>query len=105
VRAVEPSRPLVWLRRGWDDFTHLRSAALTYGVLIMVAGFVLLFAAWSVVYLVPALVGGFLLMAPFAAIGLYAMAKQREAGDEVSLTQADSAWRRNAGSIALFGCC
>jgi uncharacterized membrane protein len=103
VRAVEPSRPFVWLRRGWDDFTHLRSAALTYGVLIMVAGFVLLLAAWSVVYLVPALVGGFLLMAPFAAIGLYAMAQQREAGREVSLTQADSAWRRNAGSIALFG--
>ena len=103
VRAVEPSRPFVWLRRGWDDFVHLRNAALTYGVLIMVAGFVLLLAAWNLVYLVPALVGGFLLVAPFVAIGLYAMAQQLEAGREVSLAQADAAWRRNAGSIALFG--
>lgn len=103
VRAVEASRPFAWLRRGWDDFTLMRNAALTYGVLITVAGLVLLFVAWNVTYLVPALVGGFLLVAPFAAIGLYSMAQQHEAGREVSLTQADAAWRRNAGSIALFG--
>lgn len=103
VRAVEPSRPFVWLRRGWNDFSHLRNAALTYGVLITVAGLVLLLAAWRVAYLVPALVGGFLLVAPFAAMGLYAMAQQREAGLEMSLAQADAAWRRNTASIALFG--
>lgn len=103
VRTIEFSRPFTWLRRGWDDFTHLRGAALTYGVLIMVAGFVLLLAAWSLTYLVPALVGGFLLVAPFAAMGLYALAQQREAGREPSLALADAAWRRNAASIALFG--
>lgn len=103
VRAVDPMRPFVWLRRGWDDFVHLRSAALTYGVLVAAAGVALLIAAWGATYLVPALVGGFLLVAPFAAVGLYAMAQQREAGREVSLAQADSAWRRNGGQIALFG--
>jgi uncharacterized membrane protein len=103
VRKVEASRPLVWLRRGWADFVALRAMAVTHGILVSIAGIVLLVAAWNATYLVPALVGGFLLVAPFLAIALYALAQQRESGAEISLARADAAWRRNAGSIALFG--
>lgn len=103
VRRVEVSRPFVWLERGWKDFVRLRNMAMTHGVLIAVVGVVVLGLAWGATYLVPTFIGGFLLVAPFAAIGPYALARQLESGDEVSLAQADAAWRRNGGQIALFG--
>jgi uncharacterized membrane protein len=103
IRTVDVSRPFTWLRQGWADFTRLRNMSMTYGVLIAVAGFALLGLSWGATYLVPAFVGGFLLVAPFAAIGVYALAQQLESGGEVSLPKADAAWRRNAGQIALFG--
>ena len=103
IRTVDVSRPFTWLRRGWADFTRLRNMGMTYGVLIAIAGWVLLGLAWGATYLVPAFIGGFLLVAPFAAIGLYALAQQLESGGELSLSRADAAWRRNAGQIALFG--
>ena len=42
-------------------------------------------------------------MVPFAAIGLYAAPISRRRSRPFISTQAVFAWRRNAGSIALFG--
>lgn len=103
IRRVEASRPLAWLRQGWHDVSRLRGISFAYGALIAGFGVMLLALAWNVSYLVPVFVGGFLLVAPFAAIGLYALAQQLEAGGTVSAERAWFAWRRNAGSIALFG--
>jgi uncharacterized membrane protein len=72
-------------------------------VFIAAFGVMLLTLAWGATYLVPAFIGGFLLVAPFAAIGLYAISAQLERGTAVDATQAMFAWRRNTGSIALFG--
>jgi uncharacterized membrane protein len=59
--------------------------------------------AWRSTYMVPALVGGFLLVAPFVAIVFYALSRQIEQGRPVDGAEAVFAWRRNAGSIALWG--
>lgn len=103
VREVAAGQVLVWLRRGWDDLRTLRRASLAYGLFFAAAGWLLLILAAQAAYLVPALMGGFLLVAPFAAIGLYALSAQREAGTPPDSEAALFAWRRNAGSIALFG--
>lgn len=103
VREVAAGQVLVWLRRGWDDLRTLRRASLAYGLFFAAAGWLLLILAAQAAYLVPALMGGFLLVAPFAAIGLYALSAQREAGTPPDSEAALFAWRHNAGSIALFG--
>jgi uncharacterized membrane protein len=103
VRKVEPGRPLVWLQRGWADFRKAAAPSLIYGGWAAAFGFALLMVAWRSTYLAPALVGGFLLVAPFVAIVFYALSQQIEQGRPVDGAEAVFAWRRNSGSIALWG--
>lgn len=103
VRLIDAGRPLVWLRRGWADMKRALGTSLAYGALIAAFGVVLLTLAWNAAYLVPALVGGFLLVAPFVAIVLYDLSRQIERGGPIDARAAFFSWQRNAGSIALFG--
>jgi uncharacterized membrane protein len=103
VRRVAPTQPLEWLRRGWSDLRRAARPSLTYGLLIAAFGVGLLIVSWGATYLVPALVGGFLLVAPFAAIVFYALSQQIERGAAVDGAAALFAWRRNGASIALWG--
>jgi uncharacterized membrane protein len=77
--------------------------SLGYGVLVGAFGVGLLWMAWNATYLVPALIGGFLLVAPLGAIVFYALSRQIERGEAVDGAAALFAWQRNAGSIALWG--
>lgn len=103
VRRVETMQPLEWLRRGYADLTQSGWPSLAYGAFITAFGVVLLALTWGATYLVPAFTGGFLLVAPFVAIGLYAMSAQIERRERVDVARTISAWRPHAGSIALFG--
>lgn len=100
VRSVTAAHTLAWLKRGMAD---LSATSLLYGAVVAGAGLVLLGLAMGATYLVPALVGGFLLVAPFAAIVLYGISRQIEFGETPDATRAVAAMQRNAGSIALFG--
>ena len=103
VRRIDAARPLVWLRRGWDDLAHAGWASLAHGGFVSVLGICLLLLAWKAPYMVPAYLGGFLLVAPFAAIGLYALSRQLDQDQAVDGHAALHAWSDNAGSVALFG--
>ena len=103
VRAVAPPCTLRWLRRGAADFARLPGFSLGYGTLVAGFGVAMLALAWGATYLVPAFVGGFLLVAPFFAIVPCAAAQQLETGERVSTARAVFAWRRNGASFALFG--
>jgi uncharacterized membrane protein len=103
VNTVDSGRPYVWLQQGWADFKTARVPSLIYGAWAAAFGFSLVMVAWRTTYLVPAVVGGFLLVAPFVAIVFYALSQQIEQGRPVDGAEAVFAWRRNTGSIALWG--
>jgi len=103
IRRIEASQPLVWLRQGWSDLAHAGWASLAHGAFVSALGICLLLLAWKAPYMVPAYLGGFLLVAPFAAIGLYAISRQLDQDQAVDGHAALHAWRDNAGSVALFG--
>jgi uncharacterized membrane protein len=104
IRHVDTLQPLVWLQEGREDMARIGWPSLAHGVFITGFGALLLALAWGAGYLMPAFIGGFLLVAPFVAIGLYALSAQVEAAPgPVDAGQALFAWRRNAGSIGLFG--
>ena len=103
VRSVAVGQPLRWLRRGWEDLSHHPAASLAGGLAVGALGAVLLVASRSTPHLAPALVGGFLLIAPLAALPFHALSRQRLAGQRPDLGEALTDGGRNAGSLALFG--
>jgi uncharacterized membrane protein len=103
IRKIGPGRPFLWLKRGLADIARVPLASLTYGVVFAAIGALLLWIARGSGHLAPALVTGFMLVAPFLAIVLYDLSRQIERGGEVNTVGAFHAWRRNSGSISLFG--
>jgi uncharacterized membrane protein len=103
VRRVGAMRPFAWLRLGARDLAFRPGLSLGIGVLVAVAGLALMAATWEATYLAPTLLGGFLLVAPFVAMPLYALSRQREQSAAPDSALAFNAWRGNADSIALFG--
>jgi uncharacterized membrane protein len=101
VRIVSGGAPLRWLQRGWADIRRAPLASLFYGIAFSLMGMLLeWFVDRAAVEL--ALVTGFLLVAPFLAIGLYDLSRAGEAGKRVMLADSLSAWQVNAGAVGLY---
>lgn len=103
ANVVEASRPLRWLGRGWADLKRAAQPSLLMGAWTAAFGLALMMVAWRFAHLAPALLGGFLLVAPFIAIVFYALSRQIERGEPVDGALALFAWRRNSQQIALWG--
>jgi uncharacterized membrane protein len=71
------------LSRGWEDFWAMPSHLLFLGLLYPVAGLViaLVTSGENAFWLLYPLLSGFVLIGPFAAIGLYEMSRKRERGE------------------------
>ena len=103
VNQVALGAPIQWLRLGARDLGRSLRPSLAVGAAVAVVGWLLMAVSWRVAYLAPALLGGFLYVAPFAAIAIYGYSRQLERGDTLDPAAARGAWRANASSIALFG--
>lgn len=103
VRRVSVLRPFAWLGMGARDLGFRPAASFGIGAVVAVIGLILMTVTWHATYLAPALLGGFLLVAPFIAMPLYALSRQRAQSAAPDTPQAFRAWRGNADSIALFG--
>ncbi len=84
IRHIAPLQSIEWLRRGWDDLRHFRSASLGQGAMIAVLGAVLLILFSSHAYLFAAAVTGYLLVGPIMTIELCELSRRRERGQPVA---------------------
>jgi len=103
IRKVGIGRPLVWLKKGLADLVRVPGPSLMYGVAFAAVGALIVALAWGRGHIAPALLTGFLLVAPFLAGVLYDLSRQLERGGPVNSVAALHAWKRNSGSISLFG--
>lgn len=105
IRRITIDRPWSWLAAGWDDLRRAPGVGLGYGALFALAGLLLLVAIWTLAQfaLILPLTGGFLLIAPILAVGLYETSRRLAGGEPVSMRLALTAWQRNLGQVALMG--
>lgn len=96
-KRVTLDRSSTWLGRGFADFAAHPGIGLTYGAVFAGLGWLLTFglAQAGLGSLILPLAAGFMLVAPFLAVGLYEVSRRRERGQDVTLLQAIRAIGRN----------
>lgn len=106
IRTITIGDTVDALRRGISDFweqpSHYAMLVLIYPIIgIVLTVWMKGFYTWPLLY---PLVGGFALVGPFAAIGLYEISRRREQGIDTSWKHAFEVLRSPAiGSIAAVG--
>ncbi|MDO8377336.1 MAG: DUF2189 domain-containing protein [Aquabacterium sp.] len=93
VRNIPLLRPLGWLARGWRDLMRCPLPGLLHGLLLATFGGALIVLAHRQFWLLSGAFTGFLLVAPVAATGLYAVSRALEKGQRADLAVAVAAWK------------
>lgn len=105
IAAVGTERPWAWLAAGWTDLWKVPGIGLTYGLVftalaaIMVLGLTYL----GLQAMILSLCGGFLLVGPFLAVGLYDVSRKLEAGKRPRLSESVTAMARAEGQLSFLG--
>ncbi|MAR90174.1 MAG: DUF2189 domain-containing protein [Pseudomonadota bacterium] len=92
VRELSTEAPLVWLKKGWADFTQAPLIGLAHGAAVDLFGLVLLLVAYDEFWLLAGAFTGFLALAPVVAVGLYAVSRALERGDPVGFGLVFRTW-------------
>lgn len=103
VREVTLAEPLRWLARGWRDFVRRPGPGLLHGFVLTMFGGVLLAVAHDRFWLLAGAFSGFLLMAPIAATGLYAVSRALERQEPATMEAALRTWIPSDHRLVLFG--
>jgi uncharacterized membrane protein len=105
INEITLDHPWQWLAAGWKDLQRAPGVSLTYGMLFLVASYLLTLLAFSseLFFLIPPLAAGFFLLAPLLAIGLYDISRRLEDNDWTSLGRAFSAWTQNPFNLLVMG--
>ena len=90
IRRITPADLWDALAKGWDDFSAMPTHAVFLCVMYPLIGIALagLTLGYALVPLLYPLAAGFALLGPFAAMGLYELSRRREAGVDVSASDA-----------------
>lgn len=104
-RTLSPFAPFGWVARGVRDLRRAPRESLLYGAFM--AGIIALVSGFAWVYgthwLMLAMLGGFVFIAPLTCIGLYAISAQLERDQPVSLVRSlRAAFRRHLGNEMVF---
>lgn len=102
IRSVGFGAPFQWIARGFSDLKACPVPSLFYGFCFTAMGLLVTFVFEHAYQYTSAVTTGFLLLAPFFAMGLYELSRRRELGQACALAPTLTVWRRNAGNIAVF---
>ncbi|MDX1499922.1 MAG: DUF2189 domain-containing protein [Woeseiaceae bacterium] len=104
-RNLKPWAPLGWLRRGFVDLMHAPRQSLVYGLAAAVLIAAVSLIAWlrGGQWILYAMLGGFVFLAPLTCVGLYAISAQLERGQQPLLARSlRAAFRRHLGNELVF---
>jgi uncharacterized membrane protein len=105
IQQVDIEAPWRWLAAGWADLAAMPGIGLTYGAAFAGGAIALWFGLASMGWqsMMLALAGGFLLIGPVLAVGLYDASRRRGAGERVNLLSTFAAGFHSPGQLSLLG--
>lgn len=104
-RRLAPTAPFRWLRAGVADLLKAPQQSLVYGLVVAVLIAAVSLLAWfrGSQWIMFAMLGGFVFLAPLTCIGLYAISAQLERGQEPLLVRSlRAAFRRHFSNEMVF---
>ena len=104
-RRLSPWAPFRWIRLGIGDLLQAPQQSLFYGLAVAVLIAVVSLLAWlkGSQWIMFAMLGGFVFLAPLTCIGLYAISAQLERGQPPLLARSlKAAFRRHLGNELIF---
>lgn len=104
-RDVSPLAVFGWIKKGIADFRHAPGPSITYGLFMAATMAVVSIVAWvyGSIWLMFAMLGGFVFLAPLTCVGLYAISAQLERGQPPLLARSlRAAFRRHFGNEMVF---
>ena len=105
VRRLTADDPGRWLAAGWADFLRAPALSLTYGLGLVLTGYLIALTLYGMELesLLPVTTAGFFLVAPILAVGLYDVSRRYQRGEQVSLATTLAAWQRNPTGLGTIG--
>ena len=105
IQRISTEQVWQWLAAAWQDIQQAPTQSLVFGASLTLVSIVISVGviASGTYYLLPPLLAGFLLVAPFIGLGLYSISQQRERGEKPSLKTASLAWTRNSFQLFSMG--
>lgn len=105
IRTIAFDAPWNWIAKGWADMRRAPGISLAYGAVFTLVSLVILVGLYLAggLSLVLPLAGGFLLLGPMFAVGLYETSRNLEEGRAVSLSEMLLLGARSPGQLAFMG--
>ena len=105
ITRLDLEAPWRWLSAGWSDLLAMPQISLAYGAVFaaIAIGLWLGLATLGWQSLMLALAGGFMLIGPVLAVGLYEASRRREQGEKVSFGRVVLAGFKAPDQLALLG--
>jgi uncharacterized membrane protein len=105
IEQVAFDAPWNWLAAGWRDLWRAPHISLSYGVIFAVLSGTLTLGLLvaNLASLVLALAGGFLLVGPVAAVGLYEVSRRLESCESVAWHDVLEVFPKTVGQLSFFG--
>ncbi len=105
IREISTEHVWQWLSAGWRDLLRAPGLSLFYGgsLALLSAAVSLAVIAGGAYFMLPLLLGGFLLVAPFLGIGPFSASRQLERGENPGLGDAFRVFQANGANILIMG--
>ncbi|MFM1817021.1 MAG: hypothetical protein RLZ98_3716 [Pseudomonadota bacterium] len=105
IAEIPADRPWYWLAEGYRDMWRAPSVSLLYGALFTLVAALMVWGLtiFGMQAMILSLCGGFLLLGPMLAVGLYESSRRIEAGEQPTLASALSAIGRAKGQLSFLG--
>lgn len=102
ITKVSAGDPVHWIALGLTDLRAAPAASLFYGLAFAAMGWAIVFFYGNAYSLTVALMGGFMLLGPGLAMGLYALSRQKELGEPPQLLPSLTIWKANISNLAIY---
>ena len=104
-KKLSPWAPFRWVKLGIKDLVQAPQHSMAYGLTVALMIGIVCLLAWfrGSQWIMFAMIGGFVFLAPLTCIGLYAISAQLERGQQpIMARSARAAWKRHFGNEMIF---